>query len=253
MRDRTSFIFNGKDSKDFYLYIENDVLFPSPKADVELVEIAGRDGELAIDNKRLKGVDFSLPVVVKPPSGVRLDQLASEISAWLKVDLGWKPLVLGTSSDYEYVALPYHAFDLRRTIMNHGRTVLNFRLKPYKYVRNQRTLFFEIDQQYNIYNEGITLFNNENASSEPVINIIGQGDINFTNNGYNWFGVRDADIGLTVDSELQMVRYNNKPAYNRFIPQDHFPKLHVGENKIRWSGTGRVQRLDIDANWRSII
>ena len=47
-----SFIFDGKKSKDFGVYISGNAVYDAPEKDVELIEIPGRDGELIIDNGR---------------------------------------------------------------------------------------------------------------------------------------------------------------------------------------------------------
>lgn len=245
MDDRTSFIFNGEDSRDYHMYIENDVSFPSPEADIQFVEVAGRDGDLVIDNERMKGVDFSLPVIVQPPKGVRIDELASRITRWMKADFGWKPLVLGTGSEYEYTALPYHAFDLQRTIMNHGRTILRFRLKPYKYARHRSIITLK--------DERVTINNPETIASEPIIEISGSGDFELRNRGHVWFQVKGVENSITIDSEMKVIHKYRRPEYDKFIPWSGFPQLDVGTNWIDVETTGHLNQVEIDPNWRAFI
>lgn len=242
MDNRTSFVFNGEDSRDYHLYIENNVSFPSPEADVELVEVIGRDGELAIDHERYKGVEFSLPVIVRPPANVRLDQLATEISSWIKGDIGWKPLYLGERSEYEYVALAHSAFDIQRTIMNFGRTVIRFRLKPYKYRRRQS--LSEITN-------GTTLVNYENTKAQPLIKIMGDGDINLLNNGKPWLSLRSVQGTISVDTELQTVYSGDRMEYKKMLVGTGFPTLGKGRNEITWSGA--VSKVEMLPRWRSIM
>lgn len=242
MDNRTSFVFDGRDSRDFYMYIENEVSFPSPEADVELVEVLGRDGDLAIWHDRYKGVDFSLPVIIRPPYHARIDEVATKISQWLKVDVGWKRLSLGSRSEYEFVALASSPFDIRRTIMNHGRTVLHFRLKPHKYRKGQ---------QMTSIDPSTTLVNRENTYAEPLIQVTGNGDINLYNNGKRWLSLRDVQDEITVDSEMQSVYKGNRPAYNKMISDTGFPVLGQGNNKITWDGT--VSKLELLPRWRSIM
>lgn len=249
MENRTSFIYNGQDSRDFYMYIENNVSFPSPEADIEFVEVAGRDGELVIDNERLKGVDFSLPVIIRPPIGVRIADLASQITSWLKADFGWHELILGTGSEYEYVALPQHSFDIQRTIMNYGRTVLHFRLKPYKYVRNRQEIIANT-----VAGEVFTIYNPEVIPSEPRITVYGTGDIDLINDNYGyWFRLKGLDNQITIDSEMKTAYKYRTPQYGMFNPVRGFPLISPGVNEIKWEGTGRLNFMKIEPNWRAFI
>ena len=89
---RASFEYKGINSLDMYMHIRNEIVFTSPEADIDFVEVLGRDGELAIDNERLKGVPFSIPITLKLPEDITIEQVATEIAAWLKNDIGWYPL-----------------------------------------------------------------------------------------------------------------------------------------------------------------
>lgn len=234
---RAWFEYNGVDSRDMHIYIENDVRFPSPEADVEFVEVLGRDGEVAIDNERLRGVSFSLPVRLKGiPRNADINKVATDISNWLKGEIGWFPLRFSGSPDYEYIAMCYEQFDVQETLKRYGRTVISFRLKPYKRKVNQY-----IEEVRN----GDILYNTHFRSSKPFIHIVGTGDINFKNNGEDWLKLRSVDGYITVDTELMSVYKDNRPQYDKMIDlgKNKFPELNHGENKITW--TGNVTKLEI--------
>ncbi len=239
---RAWFEYNGVNSTDMHLYIENDVAFPSPEADVEFVEVLGRDGDVAIDNKRLKSVNFSLPVRLKLPSNMDINKVATDISNWLKGEIGWFPLRFSGSPDYEYIAMMYQQFDVQETLKTYGRTVLTFRLQPYKR---------EIGQELLTIENGNTLFNPQNRKAKPLIIIEGLGDINFKNNDEDWLKLRGVDGHITIDSELMSVYKDNIPQYNKMIDmKPMFPLLYKGSNKITW--TGNVTRLEILPRWEVI-
>lgn len=242
MDKQVSFTFNGYSSKDFYMYIENSVSFPTPEQDVTLVEVLGRDGDLVIDNQRLKSVDFPVPVIVRPPSHVRLDDLATDIARWLKSELKWSPLMFGSRPQYEYEAMITSSFDIERTIMNHGRTVLTFRLKPHK----QR-----VGQTGQEIKNGGRLFNREIEPSLPLIEIKGSGQMKLFNNGKLWLNLQDVQDEITIDSELMSVYEGSRPAYLRVVDSNEFPKLESGVNVITWEGG--VSSVTIHPRWRAVI
>lgn len=96
-----SFEYKGVNSLDMYMRIRNEIVFTSPEADVDFVEVLGRNGELAIDNERLKGVPFSIPVTLKLPEDITIEQVASDKRHEAKNDIGWYPLRFSGSPDYE--------------------------------------------------------------------------------------------------------------------------------------------------------
>lgn len=241
--DRAWFEYKGINSTDFYIYIENEVSFPSPEADVEFIEVLGRDGEVAIDNERLKGVSFPLPIKLRfLPENTDINQVATDISNWLKSEIGWFPLRFSGSPDYEYIAMCYEQFDVQETLKNYGRTIITFRLKPYKR---------RINAPIETIESGTTLFNLQLRTAKPLIYIEGTGDIEIKNNGEDWLKLRGVDGNITVDSELMSVYKDDLPQYDKMIDiKPMFPLLYKGNNEITW--TGQVSKFEMLPRWEAI-
>lgn len=238
------FEYNGRKSSDFGLRIENNISFTSPEADIDFVEVLGKDGELAIDNKRLKGFDFSVPVRLYAPVGRTVDQVATEISNWLKADIGWKPFYFSGSPDYEYVAMSYQSFNVTENLKRYGQAVITFRMKPYKFLKGQRLLTLE---------NGKTLVNGGFRPSKPLIRVDGSGDITLKNNGKDWLKLLDVVNYIKVDSEAMSVyREIGNPMFTKMYStlDPMFPILEVGENTITWEGT--VEKVEIEPRWELI-
>lgn len=238
------FIYKGVDSRDMNLIIENDVSYPSPESDIELIEVVGRDGDLAVDNKRLKGVDFSLPVVIKTSDNTTVNKTAHKINQWLKSDVGWHTLRISVDDDYEYIAMIYEQFDIQETLKNYGRTIITFRLKPFK----RRTGEKEI-----IITNGTILHNPEDRPSKPLIHIIGQGDITVKKNGEDWFILRSVQDYITIDSEMMGVYKDDLAQFNKMVGvlNPMFPLLDKGDNEITW--VGNVTKFEITPRWEAIV
>ena len=239
--DRAWFEYKGVNSIDMYMHIENDISFPSPEADVEFVEVLGRDGEVAIDNNRLKSVNFSIPIRLKPPRSKDINQVATEISNWLKEEIGWFPLRFSGSPDYEYIAIQYEQFDIQETLKQYGKTVITFKLKPYK--RKINTEIIEVSN-------GMSITNQESKSSKPLIRIYGTGDITIKNNDKDWIRLKAVDEQITIDSELMTVYRDTRPQYEKMIDLGAFPILNTGNNVISW--TGNVTRMELEPRWVAI-
>lgn len=242
--DKGWFEYKGINSLDMYLRIINDISFPSPEADIDFVEVLGKDGDVAIDNERLKGVNFSIPVQLRLPKDIDVNTMATKISEWLKTDIGWHPLRFSGSKDYEYIAICYEQFNIQETLKQFGRTVINFRLKPYKR---------KVDKQIIELTNGMTVLNLENKESKPLINIEGSGDIKLKNNGIDWLILKGVDSSITVDSEIMSVYKGDRPEFSKMNStlRPLFPILYPGENKITW--IGNITKIEVDPRWGAIL
>lgn len=227
-----------------YMHIENDISFPSPEADIEFVEVPGRDGELVVDNNRLKGMNFPVPVRLKLPPKISVNETSTKISEWLKTDVGWYPLRFSGSEEYEYIALCYEQFDIAETLKNYGKTVINFRLKPYK--RKIGVSGIELKS-------GQSIINQSKRASKPFIRVEGTGDITLRKNGEDWLILTSVEDYIHIDSEAMSVwretgRRQFKKMNSTLTPM--FPLLESGENKITW--TGDVSKVVINPRWEVV-
>jgi len=244
MVKKAFFEYKGINSLDMYMRIENKIVFPSPEADIEFVEVLGKDGEIAIDNGRLKGDTFSFPVKIRVPEGVNINDQATKISEWLKTDIGWSPLIFNGQTDFNYIAIMHERFDVEETLRTYGKTVITFKIKPYKMVANVKQLTIEKDT---------ILINNQKRSSKPYIKISGSGDITLTKNGLNWLVLYDVDDYIEIDSEVMAAYKSSTPQNNKMngdlLPM--FPLLTSGENTISW--IGNVSKVEINPRWEVVI
>ena len=115
-------------------------------------------------------------------------------------------------------------------------------VQPFKYSAVEGTLKFT-----SFTDDEITVKNNGNYISKPIINITGSGTINLSLNGYQIFEINmDNSTQITIDTNL-MEAYNpiSKALLNRSVTgnYDNF-SLNVGTNTISWSGT--ISEIDIE-------
>lgn len=238
------FEYKGISSLDMHLRIRNEISFPSPEADIEFVEIMGRDGELAVDNDRLRGIDFSIPVTLSLPEDKTIEEVATDISNWLKNDIGWFPLQFSGSPEYEYIAMCYEQFDVAETLKTYGKSVITFRLKPYKRLRGDKPIELV---------DGQVLTNPSKRASKPLIYIEGSGDVALKRNGTDWLVLTSVDGDITVDSESMSVFKGVTPHFSKM--KSHlkplFPILASGKNEITW--TGNVTKIEITPRFEVVF
>jgi len=239
------FEYNGKKSIDFGLRIQNALSIVIPEQDIELMEVPGKDGDLAFDKKRLKGVIKSFPCTLDVPTGMTVDLVAKQISEWLRTDVGWNKLVFSGYEGYEYEALCYETFDIEETLRTRGRTVINFRLKPYKFKIGSNNLI--------VLTNGQILTNPEKRNAKPLIKVTGTGNITLKNNGTDWLILTSVDGYITIDSAQMSIHKDGLQQFQKMNAnlKPLFPVLTPGNNIITWTGT--VTKVEITPRWEAVV
>lgn len=239
------FEYKGKRSSDFGLRIQNALSITTPEQDIKLEEVPGKDGDLAFDNKRLKGVSKSFPCTLDVPEGKTVSSVAKEISEWLRTDVGWDKLYFSGYEGFEYEALCYETFNIEETLKTRGKTVINFRLKPYKFRLGSKNAL-ELKN-------GQVIVNTEKRAAKPLIKITGTGNITIKNNGLDWLVLTAVDGYITIDSASMSVYKDNDPQFSKMNAtlDPLFPLLIPGENKLTW--TGIVTKLELAPRWEAVV
>ena len=238
------FEYKGINSLDMHLKILNDISFPSPEADIEFLEVLGKDGEVVIDNGRLKSVEFSIPVHLRLPKNIDVGYMSGKISEWLKTDVGWHPFKFSGIRDYDYIGICYQQFDIQETLSNFGKTVITFKLKPIRKLSD--------DNLREILN-GQSIISPVNRPGKPLIYIEGSGPITLKNNGVDWLKLNSIDGNITIDSELMTVYKGSASHFDKMLGnlRPLFPVLSHKDNVITW--TGNITKLVIDPRWSVIV
>lgn len=242
--ERAHFRYGGRQSSDMGLSISADTAQTSPGHDIEFEEVPGRDGDLAVDNKRL--LPFVYPIhTFLQPENTTIERAASKVSQWLKEDVRYKPLRLSWDPEYQYSAIFYDQYDIENLLPKFGKIALNFKCHPIKYHLSglQKTLYFS----------GARLFNPERRPAKPLIEIKGSGNITLQNNGRNWLILTAVDGSITIDSQSMTVSKGTAVAFDKMnaglIPL--FPILPSGDNHITW--TGNVTSIEITPRWEAVV
>ena len=154
------------------------------------------------------------------------------------------PCAFSGSPDYEYLAMYTEQFKVSETLKNYGKTVLTFKLKPYKRRIRNETL---------VLTNGATLYNPEKRTAKPLIAIEGQGDISLKKNGVDWLILTAVDGSITIDSETMSVFSGTLPQFNKMNSNlsPMFPVLASGENTITWEGT--ATKVTITPRWEAVV
>lgn len=227
--------YNKKSSKDLGLILTNDIVHELSSEDISTVVIAGRDGELLVDNQRLNTVNYSFPFVLKTTDMVRSIE---DISQWLSPK-GWNDLELSWDSHYVYRATHYTQVSLNEVVRTFGRLLVTFKVHPIKYHREGLKRIK--------LTKGQRLLNLGNQVAKPVITITGNGNVDLRINGRLTRLVNIQGV-LTLDMVNNLVRGRNLAEWDKVVRSPHtvMPSLDLGENVITWTGNCEVY---IEPRW----
>jgi len=235
------FEFNGKKSSDFGLKLEGNMDFSSPARNMDFEKILGQDGELALGDGTLNNTKVSFPFTIKAPPRKTIEQVACEISNWLKKDSSWHDLYFAGDPNYVYQAIFLDEYDVQRTLSTFGKCVLSFTIKPYKFLKSGLK---EITSPK-------TLTNPTLRYARPRIHMKGSGDIKLVIGGSTLY-LENVDDEIIIDSLYNTV-FNPKtktPVWSKVI-SPVLPTIRPGEMNISY--TGKVTDLKIIPRYEVIV
>ena len=232
---RQWFIFNGKSSKDFGVYISGLNTFGAPERDVDIISISGRNGDLTIDNGRYKNIDVSYPAFIFD----RFDNNIEGLRNFLLSQSGYKRLE-DTYHPNEYRLARYKSGLTPKVIdeLYAGEFDLTFDCYPQRYLKSG-------DQIITMTADG-SLFNEYAQIAKPIIRAYGTGSFTV---GDVTVTINSADDYTDIDCELQEAYKDDLTTNcnaNITLNDGIFPSLISGENAITLDG---ITQLDIKPKW----
>ena len=220
------FTYNGKNSNDMHLRVLNDITFTSPKRDVNMIQISGRDGDLVMDNGRYESVIRSIPCRLEAPRFANVEELINNINNWLVDNGRFHELEWDNDSNFKYLARVEGEVVSHRMLSRFGNTMIKFRLHPIKYLKSTTT-----PRQITT---GTSIFNQFNIDAKPIIRIVGSGNIEI-NIGGRPLVLERIGNGCIIDSEIQTIT----DLQGRVTLFEHmnseFPVLKPGNNQITFT------------------
>lgn len=223
---------NGQSSNDVIgLLIQQLPPISKPKMRTQIDEIDGRAGDIVT---QLGFSAYDKIVEIGLYSNFDIDDVITYFNGSGKVVFSNEP-----DKYYNYQILDH--IDYERLIRFRTAKV-KFHVQPFKYSAVEGVLKFT-----SFTNDEITVINNGNYISKPIITITGSGTINLSLNGYQIFVIDMGDNEqIVIDTNL-MEAYNptNQVLLNRSVTgnYDNF-SLNVGKNTISWSGT--ISEIDVE-------
>lgn len=224
-----SFNFNGISSADFNMLVSGYGTYDTPQRDITMLAVAGRSGDLTLDNGRYSNVDVTYKAIIY--KGLNSNYKA--LNARLATQKGYKRLEDSFHPD-EY-RLGVFKGGLSPKLKGYEAASLEFvfNCKPQRFLKAGEEIIA-------VSNSGIienpTLFD-----AKPLIRAYGSGTLSINGNDLVITGIGTGEY-IDIDSEI-MNAYRDTTNLNSNISGD-FPVLVAGENEITFDGD-----LEIEPRW----
>lgn len=236
-RNKDSFSFGSVNSLDYGVYLTGIDIGGTPERDVSFVSVAGRNGELMIDNKCWKNIDIIYRCAIATDFSAQFD--------WFKNALlsksGYHRLTDTIYDDVFRMGVLKQPFSVEAIRLNRTGTFdATFYCKPQRFL-----ITGEIPQLFKHPGD----LRNTGFPALPLVRVYGSGDGSVTISGVtvHLFAMEDA---VTLDCEIQDA-YRDRGGilenWNGKIYAPEFPVLQPGINEISW--TGGVDHIEIIPRW----
>lgn len=156
--------YNGKSTKDFGIYISGLNSYNAPARDYDTISIAGRNGDLTIDNGRYENIDISYPAFIYDDFNNNVEGFRN----FLLSQIGYKRLEDTYHPDEFRMAIVKGGFKSSvQDTLDAGEFEIKFTCKPQRFLKSGE-IPIEITASTSINNP--TYF-----ASEPLIRVYGYG------------------------------------------------------------------------------
>ena len=226
------FIYKGINSNTFSsLVVQELPAITKPPIKYQTTTIDGRDGDI-VEALGYKAYDKEISIGIKNMSEI------DDIIEWLT---GNGELTLSNEPDKYYNAQILNSIDFDR-LVRFRTAKIKFHVQPFKYSNNEA-----IDTENTTGLQTLTIRNNGNTISKPIITLEGTGEIDITYNNKEIIFTFDEQGKATFDSEKEDVSCN-EILLNRNMIGD-FITLNKGNNVFTWTGTITKWEIQKKSRW----
>ena len=257
---RHYFIYNGKNSADYGVFISGNALYDTPTREIEVISVPGRNGDIIFDNRRFTNVEVTYPCYI--PRG--FNEKFNDFKAAILSDTKYHRLEDTYSPEHFREGFITGPIQVTTGPFNKsGQFDITFNCKPQRFLKlGERAL--------TITTSGSSLHNRTDFPSKPLIQVIGEsgGDgmiefvkrnpqsaedyytVNFENNPTGIFYL-DSESGIAYYENTSGGVITKIPINDRVQAQSTgFPQIAPGYNTITFYGD--VTRLQIQPRWWTI-
>lgn len=129
-----SLSFDGKNSRDYGVYITGEAVYNAPERDVELVTIPGRNGSFALDNGRFENIEVTYPAGIFAYTEEDFRKAISDFRNLLCSRKGYVRLSDEYNPDEYRMAVYKSGLDVSPAQLKAGEFDITFDCKPQRFL-----------------------------------------------------------------------------------------------------------------------
>lgn len=130
------FIFDGENSRDYGIYVQNVKVFGAPTRDVEMVSIPGRDGEFVLDKGRFNNIQVVYTCALGTDTQTDFNSGVSDFRNWLASRKGYKRLEDEINTAEYRMAVFKDGLDVSTLNKETGTFEVTFDCKPQRFLKS---------------------------------------------------------------------------------------------------------------------
>lgn len=228
-------IYNGKNSRDFGIYISGEGTFNAPERDAETISIPGKNGDLEVSHNRFKNISVEYPAFI-----VRnFKDNAAAARAWLLAASGYHRLEDTYHSEYFRLGRFAGPIDFDMKFLNRaGEFKLAFDCKPQRFLKSGEEIV--------AFTASGVIYNPTEFTALPLIRVYGAGTLTVGNTVVQ---IKSINQYVDLDCELQDA-FKGSINCNGNVYAPDFPTLPPGSTGISFSG--RITKIEIRPRWFTV-
>lgn len=170
-----SFTFDGVNSRQYGVYITGAGVFNAPERNVEMLDIAGRNGAFVLDKGSFLNIEVTYPASIACDNETDFAEAVSDLRNLLCSKVGYVRLEDDYNPNEYRLAIYKSGLEVSHDFLIAGEFDLVFECKPQRYLKSGETAIS--------VTSGDTITNPTRFDAQPQLEIEGYGNINC--NGYN--------------------------------------------------------------------
>lgn len=234
---RNYFVLNGRDSRDFGVYISGQGTFSSPARSYNMLPVPGRNGDIVGIETRFENAELTYPAFIYS----NFKQNIENFRAFLNSIFGYVKLVDSYHPDEFRMVLYPGPFEPEVVAKNNaGQFEITFNCKPQRFLTTGDTVT-TLSASGTIENP--TLFD-----AKPLLRVYGAGVLGINSDSIT---ITSADGYTDIDCEMQDA-FKGTANKNQYIQLSgyNFPVLAPGVNNIAL-GAG-ITSVEITPRWWTV-
>lgn len=233
--DNTKLLYFDAEPVD--VIIAGDMVYNAPQRVYEMVDVPGRNGQLAIDHGRYENIVVKYPAFIWANTQTEFRQKIASVRAQLTSKLGYQRLEDTYNPDEYRMAIYKSGLEVEPSVYNTGAQFeLVFDCKPQRYLKAGETVITVSD--------GDTITNPTLFTSLPLLEVEGVGSLTIGNTTVTITGSSTQTI--YIDCEIMdaytltggaIVSANDKINLNDAA----FPNLPAGDTGVTFTGISSLK------------